>query len=283
MTFRRGSLLLQTNLPTNHDKYFEAVHSLQTFNTTMTSPHPSSLIKSSVSFTTIRVYTPHALYHSSSRKHRHDFGPPDSISLYDYFAMIDDGRGSILYRSVSLTAHRGVSTLNIRHPMRGRNMREITFSNSTSDVASVGITTTLYDRRGLDCTSILPLVNSLKNLAYLASSSRQVRNIPTVDGGIERLVCILKEGRSTDTKEMLKWNLAFQCIVNIGVRGSQAVRTRVVQADVVPVIATMLDNYLGMIEKYGVWADFEGTHKWQLDSLGQSRLSTSSSRADPSS
>ena len=48
---------------------------------------------------------------------------------------------------------------------------------------------------------------------------------------------------------MWKWNLAFQCVVNIGVRGSESVRTRVVEADMVPVIATILDNYIKVIEK----------------------------------
>lgn len=128
-------------------------------------------------------------------------------------------------------------------------MREVNFSIPNANKASVGITTALYDRRALDCTSTLPLINSLNNLAYLTTSSGRIRDILTVDGGIERLVCILKEGRSRDIMEMWKWNLAFQCIVNIGVRGSEAVRTRVVEADMVPVIATILDNYFLVQER----------------------------------
>ncbi|KMU87982.1 MYND-type zinc finger protein MUB1 [Coccidioides immitis H538.4] len=113
-------------------------------------------------------------------------------------------------------------------------MREVNFSIPSVNKAAVSITTTLYDRRALDCTSTLPLINSLNHLAYLTTSSARIRDILTVDGGIERLVCILKEGRSKDLMEMWKWNLAFQCIVNIGVRGSENVRTRVVEADMVP-------------------------------------------------
>ena len=128
-------------------------------------------------------------------------------------------------------------------------MREVNFSIPTANKASVGITTALYDRRALDCTSTLPLVNSLNHLAYLTTSSARIRDILTVDGGVERLVCILKEGRSRDMMEMWKWNLAFQCVVNIGVRGSEAVRTRVVEADMVPVIATILDNYIKVVDK----------------------------------
>lgn len=48
---------------------------------------------------------------------------------------------------------------------------------------------------------------------------------------------------------MWKWNLAFQCVVNIGVRGSEVVRTRVVEADMVPVIATILNNYITVIDR----------------------------------
>ncbi|OQO14711.1 hypothetical protein B0A48_00092 [Cryoendolithus antarcticus] len=128
-------------------------------------------------------------------------------------------------------------------------MREQNFSLPTTNKASISITTALYDRRALDCTSTLPLIHSLNNLAYLTISSSRIRDILTVDGGIERLVCILKEGRSKDTMETWKWNLAFQCIVNIGVRGSEAVRTRVVEADMVPVIATLLDSYFKGLEK----------------------------------
>ncbi|KAI9796095.1 MAG: hypothetical protein M1833_006517 [Piccolia ochrophora] len=128
-------------------------------------------------------------------------------------------------------------------------MREVNFSIPNVNKASVGITTALYDRRALDCTSTLPLINSLNHLAYLTTSSARIRDILTVDGGVERLVCILKAGRSKDGMDMWKWNLAFQCVVNIGVRGSESVRTRVVEADMVPVIATILDNYIRALDR----------------------------------
>lgn len=139
-------------------------------------------------------------------------------------------------------------------------MREVNFSIPNVNKASVGITTALYDRRALDCTSTLPLINSLNHLAYLTTSSARIRDILTVDGGIERLVCILKEGRSKDMMDMWKWNLAFQCVVNIGVRGTENVRTRVVEADMVPVIATILDNYIKVIERVREKAE-EAKHK----------------------
>lgn len=128
-------------------------------------------------------------------------------------------------------------------------MREVNFSIPNGNKASVYITATLYDRRALDCTSTLPLINSLNHLAYLTTSSARIRDILTVDGGVERLVCILKEGRSKDEMHMWKWNLAFQCVVNIGVRGTEPVRTRVVEADMVPVIATILHDYILVVDR----------------------------------
>ena len=128
-------------------------------------------------------------------------------------------------------------------------MREVNFSIPNGNKASVYITATLYDRRALDCTSTLPLINSLNHLAYLTVSSARIRDILTVDGGVERLVCILKEGRSKDEMHMWKWNLAFQCVVNIGVRGTEPVRTRVVEADMVPVIASILHGYILVVDR----------------------------------
>ncbi|KAL8747075.1 MAG: hypothetical protein Q9190_000982 [Brigantiaea leucoxantha] len=136
-------------------------------------------------------------------------------------------------------------------------MRETNFSIPNVNKASVGITTALYDRRALDCTSTLPLINSLNHLAYLTTSSARIRDILTVDGGVERLVCILKQGRSQEMMETWKWNLAFQCVVNIGVRGSETVRTRVVEADMVPVIATILDNFIKVVDMQKEQADAE--------------------------
>ncbi|RVX65908.1 hypothetical protein B0A52_10215 [Exophiala mesophila] len=152
-------------------------------------------------------------------------------------------------------------------------MREVNFSIPNVNKASVHITTTLYDRRALDCTSTLPLINSLNHLAYLTTSSARIRDILTVDGGVERLVCILKEGRSKDEMHMWKWNLAFQCIVNIGVRGSELVRTRVVEADMVPVIATILWDYILVFEREKQKADAEQAKRNISHACGSSRSS----------
>ncbi|KAH8722455.1 MYND-type zinc finger protein MUB1 [Phaeosphaeriaceae sp. PMI808] len=161
-------------------------------------------------------------------------------------------------------------------------MREVNFSIPNANKASVGITTALYDRRALDCTSTLPLINSLNHLAYLTTSSARIRDILTVDGGIERLICILKEGRSKDMMDMWKWNLAFQCIFNIGVRGSENVRTRVVEADMVPVIATILDNYIQIVDKYKTRVEIELHRTARLGTSGRHHSSRSGDLASSS-
>lgn len=157
-------------------------------------------------------------------------------------------------------------------------MREVNFSIPSANKAAVSITTTLYDRRALDCTSTLPLISSLNYLAYLTTSSARIRDILTVDGGIEQLVNILKQGREKNMMEMWKWNLAFQCVVNIGVCGSESVRTRVVQADVVPVIATVLQNYLKVFEKI---AEAERKQNDFMNKLAKSRSVMISSSQNP--
>lgn len=112
------------------------------------------------------------------------------------------------------------------------------------------------DTTAFDCTATLPLVNSLNHFAYLASTSPRIREMATLDGGLERLIHILRraprslgvgerDGTSlVDMQANWKWTLAFQCVVNIGVRGSETIRTRVVEAGMVPVIIRVLDSYL---------------------------------------
>lgn len=72
-------------------------------------------------------------------------------------------------------------------------MRLSNYKNIPANKASISITATLYDRRALDCTTDKPLVNSLNNLTFLASSSAKVRETLVADGGLLRLVDILKD------------------------------------------------------------------------------------------
>ncbi|KDN53341.1 hypothetical protein K437DRAFT_68785 [Tilletiaria anomala UBC 951] len=138
-------------------------------------------------------------------------------------------------------------------------MRQSNFSNPAQGKACICITAAVYDRRAIDSTATLPLINSLNHLAYLTSTSPRIREMVTLDGGLDRLIRILRQvpkapassSRGVSTKEMQaiwKWSLAFQCVVNIGVRGSEAVRTRVVEAGMIPVTVKVLESHLAVIE-----------------------------------
>lgn len=128
----------------------------------------------------------------------------------------------------------------------------------------------------LDTTSPLPLFNSLTHLTYLTSTSPRIREIMTMDGGLERLVRILHDfclsppppenptllyglmppsarppkpipqlnPHSYDKHAAYRFSLAFQCVVNIGVRGSEEIRRRVVQAGTLDVVGCILEAWL---------------------------------------
>ncbi|KAI3406195.2 samB [Candida oxycetoniae] len=138
-------------------------------------------------------------------------------------------------------------------------MRDSNYRAVSNNKAALTITSSLYDRRALDVTSDKPLVNSLNYLTYLVSSSAKVRETLSTDGGVERLVEILHECHNcnhnlddNDDKKLLtawKWTLAFQCIVLVGTRGTEKIRQKVVKAGILPIIATVLDNYLSLHER----------------------------------
>ncbi|ORY35734.1 hypothetical protein BCR39DRAFT_460837 [Naematelia encephala] len=146
-------------------------------------------------------------------------------------------------------------------------MRESNYNFPPQNRAVVQITHLLYDRRALDTNSALALLNNLTSLTYLTSTSPRIREILTLDGGLERLLDILRESTlpletttapdlwglngpptarviNVDRQISLRHSLAFQCVVNIGVRGSEAIRTRVVQAGALDLVAQILESWL---------------------------------------
>lgn len=128
-------------------------------------------------------------------------------------------------------------------------MRDSNNKSIPANKAAVSITSSLYDRRALDCTEDKPLVNSLNHLTVLASSSVKVREALAQDGGLERLVDILHECHNPQTEAQKcvfawKWVLAFQSLVLVGTRGSEKMRRKVVEAGILPIVSTILDNYL---------------------------------------
>jgi len=128
----------------------------------------------------------------------------------------------------------------------------------------------------LDTASPLPLFNSLTHLVYLTSTSPRIREIMTQDGGLERMVRMLHDycmsppppenpamiygltppntrppkptptlnPTSFDKHAAYRFSLAFQCVVNVGVRGSEQIRTRVVQAGTLDVVGCVLEAWL---------------------------------------
>ncbi|KAI0058792.1 hypothetical protein BV25DRAFT_1810294 [Artomyces pyxidatus] len=155
-------------------------------------------------------------------------------------------------------------------------MRESNFAFPAQNRASVCISSQLYDRRALDTNSPLPLFNSLTHLTYLTSTSPRIREIMTMDGGLERLVRILHDfcmsppppenpavlygllppnyhppkpiptlnPKSYDKHAAYRFSLAFQCVVNVGVRGSKPIWPSVVQAGTLEVVGCVLEAWL---------------------------------------
>ncbi|KAK4046146.1 hypothetical protein OIV83_006317 [Microbotryomycetes sp. JL201] len=200
-------------------------------------------------------------------------------------------------------------------------MRESNVSFPAQNRACVCISSALYDRRAIDAPApSLPLVNSLTHLSYLTATSPRIREILAVDGGLERLIRILKacvtggpvavdeplsklkgkspafgkvarrspfkafseykptvhldqlqdvmdvdlaaaaaaaahhdstvsSSSSRNQQVLFTYTLAFQCVVNIGVRGSETIRTRVVEAGALDVVVTVLERYLDDMSK----------------------------------
>lgn len=128
-------------------------------------------------------------------------------------------------------------------------MREPNLCFPSHNKAAICITSALYDRRALDCTASLPLINSLTHLAFLTSTSSRIREILVQDGGLERLVRILSpEYLAPERRSLWKWSLAFQCVVNVGVRGTEQFRTKVVEVGMIPVVLRVLENFLRALE-----------------------------------
>ncbi|EMD33351.1 hypothetical protein CERSUDRAFT_108147 [Gelatoporia subvermispora B] len=171
-------------------------------------------------------------------------------------------------------------------------MRESNFAFPAQNRACVCISSQLYDRRALDTNSPLPLFNSLTHLTYLTSTSPRIREIMTMDGGLERLVRIIHDfcmcppppenptllyglsppsshppkltptliPKQFDKHAAYRFSLAFQCVVNIGVRGSEPIRSRVVQAGTLEVVGCILEGWL-VSHGFSVTGNPHGGHR----------------------
>ena len=138
-------------------------------------------------------------------------------------------------------------------------MRERESCSPSENRAVCTITPTYYDRRALDTQADYALCSSLAYLADLAQQSPKIRESLACDGGLEQIVRILKRGkvkRIPDRWQLVKWQSALLCVFNIGVRGSEFVRTRVVEAEMIPVVVTVLCQTLDKLERAQQYARY---------------------------
>ncbi|KAI9486954.1 MAG: hypothetical protein EXX96DRAFT_551302 [Benjaminiella poitrasii] len=143
-------------------------------------------------------------------------------------------------------------------------MRESNSRSVQDNRAVQSISQTEYDRTALDCTSALPLLNSLLHLGYQVTVSPTIRLTLTNDGGLERIVHILVNCRKTDELSIKKRYAAFNCIYNICTRGTEMVRYRLVQAGLAEITLAMLWKSLMLIYQANQ-GDLEGVKKLQME------------------
>ncbi|CCF55500.1 hypothetical protein KAFR_0A00620 [Kazachstania africana CBS 2517] len=170
-------------------------------------------------------------------------------------------------------------------------MRKFTSYSITQNRPIPTVASTVYNRKALDTNSNIPLINTLNNLTYLISNSSKIRETVANDGALERLVAILHdchlnlhESLDIDTRAISshkreqqlfsqkkialnawKWTLAFQCLVLTGTRGTEAIRAQVVSSGILPILATILDNFLIYHGNYDFFTD--SYYKYGFQSL----------------
>src|ERR1700694_3127734 len=108
----------------------------------------------------------------------------------------------------------------------------------------------LYNRAALDVTSTLPLSISLTNLRPMVFSLPHLRQAMTEDGALESLIDTMSTVRNpNDPNEVHVRKLALQCLTQFGIRGPESIRLRTVEAQIVPVLVTMLECFWRAMEQ----------------------------------
>ncbi|KAJ1651381.1 hypothetical protein IWQ61_008038 [Dispira simplex] len=133
-------------------------------------------------------------------------------------------------------------------------MRDCNFYFPTNNKAAVTITSALYDRRALDCTAPLALVNSLSHLHYLINTSTRIRELVSKDGGFERLMRILRNTsvKSQRVMNVWKWSLTFNCLVAAGIRGTYEIRMGLVNVNFICVLLDIMEAYLAILKLHSI-------------------------------
>lgn len=165
--------------------------------------------------------------------------------------------------------------------MKGPNGKSVILNKAT-----VSISSNIYDRRALDCTDNKALVNALNHLTYLTSSSVKVREAMIYDGAVERLVGILYECKDpkNDTECVTfawKWVLSLQCLVLAGTKGSEKMRKKMVDAGIIPILATILDNHF-LTRKTNIKVTTTNTTSSQAVAASTNNDTTTTSNTAPS-
>lgn len=127
-------------------------------------------------------------------------------------------------------------------------MRDSNLSAPHSNRATKPMTNSVYERNAINCTTVVPLLSTLNHLINLSSFSSKTRDTIVNDGGLEQLIHILNSTKVTDVRSGWKWSMAYQCVVNIGVRGNEAIRKRVVEAGAIPIVINILETFLTALE-----------------------------------
>jgi hypothetical protein len=113
------------------------------------------------------------------------------------------------------------------------------------DVLSPGT----YNRAALDVRSPIPLTITLTNLRSLVFNIPQTRQLMTCDGALEALVDILSMEQDPDDSDTFQIRkLALQCLSQFGIRGSELIRVRTVEAQSVAVLVTILESFFRAME-----------------------------------
>lgn len=159
-------------------------------------------------------------------------------------------------------------------------MRDSNVFSVSTNTACVFLTEDYYSRQALDCTSGSVLLQSLYNLMLLTLRSAVVRQTLAIDGGLERLVAIMRECISDDAynannyfssqppNEVIdetsrahyyiswKWSLAFECLRHTCHFEGEKVRAKIVSAGIIPILITIIDNYLKISKARGNSCEF---------------------------
>jgi hypothetical protein len=123
-----------------------------------------------------------------------------------------------------------------------KGMRQNNFSENGR--ASVVITPTVYDKRGLTTTDPTSLAISLGNLNHLSSwYPNRISALLEQNGGIELLISRLMDlYKMKDKRSQLGFSCGLSCLSNLASSCGPRIRFRLVQAKIIPLLMPILEK-----------------------------------------